>query len=144
MNKVFLILFVTVTMYLIFVSKPSIDKQLSENLKDLKLSGKYRNGGCGFTAYYITEFLEKKNIDYKIVSLSYKNIKNVHLFVRVGNTFIDESGFNSKLKIEFWFLKYNEISKDELFKMIHNYKIWNKLFDFKDTTFLQKIILKEK
>ncbi len=94
-------------------------------------------GGCGYFAMKLYERLDSSK--YSIVVINDGN----HIAILENNTgyFIDANGYRDSLSFQLRYPnKFDKISYDSLKIMVSNIKNWNKTFDRKDTTVINKFV----
>jgi hypothetical protein len=131
---VILILTIYSMWYCLNTPLPDVDLQN----KLLKVE-KVEDGGCGFMAYYIYQYLEKKGEACEIREYCLTNSPRMHFMVYYKSAFIDAHGMLMYLH-PIQLIPYRVIEPDELRRQLNNPKLWNKKFDRSDTTRLKTIL----
>lgn len=117
------------------------NRELNKTYQKLENIKWVKPGGCGFVAYYVSDYLDSQNIKYDIVRLHIGRYENFHYMVKVGDYYIDKNGMFSRYHPLLLFLDHSIISKDSLRVRIDDPKIWNNKFDRADTSKLKSQIL---
>lgn len=106
------------------------------------------NGGCGFMALSVTDFLDSADIEYTIVRIDGENdlvddysIPN-HVLVKIKNEnfYIDGFGFFRHPYLRIFGSKFTVINKEELRHLVHQ-PGWRQLFNKADTIIIQHQIV---
>lgn len=123
-------------LFLILCNSPVPDPVLQSRLEKVRPYAK--NGSCGYVAFYISRYLQARNVPHRIYVFGFGRWQNIHVMVRQGNLYIDKEGYRSAL---YWYqlMPLQEITTGQLEQMLHERWRWNKAFELKDTIYLQKI-----
>ena len=97
------------------------------------------NGGCGYFALYLYDYLADQGIQSEIVAMNWSNKVPEHIMVRVKGRYIDNHGIYTPIPIWIYSFKNREaISRDQLLKLL-NEPGWNTQFNKADTIKLKSI-----
>ena len=116
---------------------------------------KINYGGCGTFSYYVSEILDKHNINNQIVYFEEKNtppgsfrcdVKFTHILIKTDYCFIDNIGFYSlhSDNPDSWVNNVKLLSKQKLYEMLKETRLWNNIFGEEQRQLLAKEINKIK
>lgn len=129
-----------ITILLIFlfnnIFQPSINKELTNKLIQIRNISNINRGGCGYVALYLSNYFDSLKIKNKIINIGNNN----HIMIKINKTYIDCNGYFSKYNPIILFLNNNEISKNKLINLLNNKNRWNKSFNRKDTIIIKQIL----
>lgn len=133
--------------YLLFVwyiihtfHPPTPDADLSARISVIEDSVKNVNdGGCGFMAYYIYQYLTKKGETCEIRQYGISDRPRIHIMVYYRNTLIDGYGVYGTTHI-IGLLPYVTVNPDNLREAINQPGLWNNDFNRADTIKLKSIL----
>lgn len=129
-----LIIWLVLTVHVFYCPVPDVD--LHQRITKIE---KVEPGGCGFTAYYVYQFLKKKGEQCEIREYALRDNPRMHFMVKYKNVLIDGNGMFGLLHPIQCF-PYRIIEPDELRRQLNNPGLWNKKFDRSDTTRLKTIL----
>lgn len=117
---------------------------------------KINHGGCGTFSYYVSELLDKYNIENEVVYIeetktpenSFRcDVKFDHILIKTKYVFIDSPGFYPlewACLSDFWLNNLKILPKPKLFEMLKEPRLWNKEFDEDKRNLLAEDLLKIK
>lgn len=125
--------------YAIYLLRPPITEDLAIRLRKVRNEVNHTNdGGCGYTAKYIKQYLDSVGIESTIVQI---DSPFVHFMVAAPDgTYVDKNGFFSRWYPPLWKKTY-PITPDSLQKMLNDSSRWNKKFDRSDSNKLKHLLL---
>lgn len=133
----FILLFLAIGYYLIFLMEcaPIPDRQLYDKLKKVK---HVEDGGCGFVAYYVYEYLQARNQKCEIVEFATRDNPRIHFMVHYKKVWIDVEGMYGITPLQL--LPHSVVDPQDLRKELNDASLWNKKFKRSDTTRIKNIL----
>lgn len=137
MKKILIFLF-CISIYLILLYRAPVTPDLGKRIERMHW---VKPGGCGYVAYYISDYLDSAHIDYQIIQIGFGKYKHIHYMVKVGGVYVDKNGTFSRL-FPLLFLPHRTVSKEYLRSAINDPRPWNKKFNRSDTLRINQILNK--
>ena len=123
----------------VVMKKRNKTNEEKEEIKKIEKLEWVKLGGCGYVAYYISDYLDSAQVKYQIVQIGFGKYKHIHYMVKVDDVYMDKNGTFSGL-YPLLFLPHRIVSKDYLRTMINDPTIWNKRFKRSDTSRINQIL----
>jgi hypothetical protein len=122
--------------YLVLLYRAPISDDLGNKIRKLEW---VKIGGCGYVAYYISDYLDSNQVKYQIVQIGFGKYKHIHYMVKVNNVYMDKNGTFSRL-YPLLFLPHRTVTKEYLRSVINDPIVWNKKFNRSDTIRINQIL----